>query len=281
MVPLDRARGRGARRARLRRHLQAGGRRGGCGGRRVDDQRRVRAARRTLAEVCARTGAALVVMHTRVEPKGTLLDPGSYDDVVADVVGFLGERMAVPRSRRRGGGADRARPRPGLRQDAGADGGGAAAARRAARARAPAAAGGLAQGLPRRDHRPRAARARGGDAGRARRRRARGGEHPARPRRRRGRRLPRRPGGARGRARARARRRASRPTASRSASLLGPGCRPLSQRGRMPTDPYRRKGDLMSSVLDRSALAESPLADLHLLANELGWTASAACASPT
>src|SRR3954454_24664949 len=26
----------------------------------------------------------------------------------------------------------------------------------------------------------------------------------------------------------------------------------------------------MSSVLDRSALAESPLADLHLLANELG-----------
>src|SRR4051794_10789128 len=37
----------------------------------------------------------------------------------------------------------------------------------------------------------------------------------------------------------------------------------------MPTDPYP-KGDTMSSVLDRSALAESPLADLHLLANELG-----------
>ena len=46
-----------------------------------------------LAEVCARTGAALVVMHTRVEPKGTLLDPGTYEDVVADVAGFLGERM--------------------------------------------------------------------------------------------------------------------------------------------------------------------------------------------
>src|SRR5215218_11155569 len=38
----------------------------------------------------------------------------------------------------------------------------------------------------------------------------------------------------------------------------------------MPTDPYRRKGDTMSSVLDPSALADSPLADLHLLANELG-----------
>src|SRR4051794_2360539 len=37
----------------------------------------------------------------------------------------------------------------------------------------------------------------------------------------------------------------------------------------MPTDPYP-EGDTMSSVLDRSALAESPLADLHLLANELG-----------
>jgi len=48
-----------------------------------------------LAEVCARTGAALVIMHTRVEPKGTLLDPGRYDDVVGDVVGFLRERIEV------------------------------------------------------------------------------------------------------------------------------------------------------------------------------------------
>jgi dihydropteroate synthase len=46
-----------------------------------------------LARVCAETGAALVIMHTRVEPKGTLLDPGAYEDVVADVVSFLGERM--------------------------------------------------------------------------------------------------------------------------------------------------------------------------------------------
>jgi dihydropteroate synthase len=48
-----------------------------------------------LAELCAQTGAGLVVMHTRVEPKGTLLDPDRYDDVVADVRGFLAERCAV------------------------------------------------------------------------------------------------------------------------------------------------------------------------------------------
>jgi dihydropteroate synthase len=48
-----------------------------------------------LADVCARSGAALVVMHTRVEPKGTLLDPGRYEDVVDDVVGFLRERIAA------------------------------------------------------------------------------------------------------------------------------------------------------------------------------------------
>jgi dihydropteroate synthase len=48
-----------------------------------------------LAEVCARTGAALVIMHTRVEPKGTLLEVDAYDDVVEDVVGFLQERMEV------------------------------------------------------------------------------------------------------------------------------------------------------------------------------------------
>jgi dihydropteroate synthase len=46
-----------------------------------------------LADVCARSGAGLVVMHTRVEPKGTLLDPGRYEDVVDDVLAFLRERM--------------------------------------------------------------------------------------------------------------------------------------------------------------------------------------------
>jgi dihydropteroate synthase len=51
-----------------------------------------------LAEACARTGAALVLMHTRVAPKGTLLEPGAYDDVVADVAGFLADRMEVARA---------------------------------------------------------------------------------------------------------------------------------------------------------------------------------------
>jgi dihydropteroate synthase len=46
-----------------------------------------------LAEICADTGAALVITHTRVRPKGTLLDPDRYEDVVADVTAFLRERM--------------------------------------------------------------------------------------------------------------------------------------------------------------------------------------------
>ena len=50
-----------------------------------------------MAALCARTGAGLVIMHTRVEPKGTLLDPGFYDDVVADVRGFLAGRVEVAR----------------------------------------------------------------------------------------------------------------------------------------------------------------------------------------
>jgi dihydropteroate synthase len=48
-----------------------------------------------LAAVCARTGAALVLMHTRAAPKQRLQDPGLYDDIVADVLEFLAERMAV------------------------------------------------------------------------------------------------------------------------------------------------------------------------------------------
>jgi dihydropteroate synthase len=48
-----------------------------------------------LADVCAAAGAGLVLMHTRTEPKGTLLDPAYYDDVVADVRAFLSERIAV------------------------------------------------------------------------------------------------------------------------------------------------------------------------------------------
>jgi dihydropteroate synthase len=46
-----------------------------------------------LASLCAETGAALVVMHTRAAPKVRLQDPDRYDDVTADVLAFLAERV--------------------------------------------------------------------------------------------------------------------------------------------------------------------------------------------
>ena len=52
-----------------------------------------------LADVCAETGAALVVMHTRAEPKHRLQDPALYDDVRSDVVEFLSERLAAAQAR--------------------------------------------------------------------------------------------------------------------------------------------------------------------------------------
>jgi dihydropteroate synthase len=48
-----------------------------------------------LAEVCAQTGAALVVMHTRAPPKQRLQDPDLYTDVVEDVLSFLRERVEL------------------------------------------------------------------------------------------------------------------------------------------------------------------------------------------
>ena len=96
-----------------------------------------------IAALCARTGAALVVMHTRAAPKQErFADYGG--DVVSDVVAFLRERCAA--ARRDGRRAARDRP--------------------AACARPPAAARRLAQVLPGRDHGPPARRAPGGDAGR-------------------------------------------------------------------------------------------------------------------
>ncbi len=47
-----------------------------------------------LAEACAQTGAALVVMHTRAAPRERLQDPGLYGDVMAEVLEFLAQRMA-------------------------------------------------------------------------------------------------------------------------------------------------------------------------------------------
>jgi dihydropteroate synthase len=51
-----------------------------------------------VADVCASSGAALVVMHTRARPKEKSF-PGYSGDVTADVLGFLRERVAVARSR--------------------------------------------------------------------------------------------------------------------------------------------------------------------------------------
>jgi len=48
-----------------------------------------------LAAVCAQTGAALVMMHTRAAPKQRMQDPDLYEDVVEDVLSFLAERIAV------------------------------------------------------------------------------------------------------------------------------------------------------------------------------------------
>jgi dihydropteroate synthase len=52
-----------------------------------------------LADVCASTGAALVLMHTRAAPKQKLLDRGFDGRIVTDVVEFLRERIDVARSR--------------------------------------------------------------------------------------------------------------------------------------------------------------------------------------
>jgi dihydropteroate synthase len=50
-----------------------------------------------LAELCAQTGAALVVMHTRALPKQRMQDPRLYDDVTQEVFDFLAERTALAR----------------------------------------------------------------------------------------------------------------------------------------------------------------------------------------
>ena len=52
-----------------------------------------------LAEICAQTGAALVLMHTRAAPKQKLLDPGLDGRAAADVEQFLRERIEVATGR--------------------------------------------------------------------------------------------------------------------------------------------------------------------------------------
>jgi dihydropteroate synthase len=50
-----------------------------------------------VAEVCARTGAALVLMHTQGEPKQKVLDH-RYEAVPREVAAFLAQRMALARA---------------------------------------------------------------------------------------------------------------------------------------------------------------------------------------
>ncbi len=52
-----------------------------------------------LADVCADTGAALVVMHTRSAPKHKLLDPAWDGRVVGDVRAFLEQRIELATAR--------------------------------------------------------------------------------------------------------------------------------------------------------------------------------------
>jgi dihydropteroate synthase len=50
-----------------------------------------------IADACAGAGAALVIMHTRVEPKRKEF-PG-YDELVADILAFLRQRIALAAER--------------------------------------------------------------------------------------------------------------------------------------------------------------------------------------
>ena len=52
-----------------------------------------------LADVCAQSGAGLVLMHTRAAPKQKLLDPSFDGRIAADVVGFLAERIELATGR--------------------------------------------------------------------------------------------------------------------------------------------------------------------------------------
>jgi dihydropteroate synthase len=48
-----------------------------------------------LADVCAQTGAALIVMHTRAAPRQRMQDPALYGDITAEVLAFLRERVQL------------------------------------------------------------------------------------------------------------------------------------------------------------------------------------------
>jgi dihydropteroate synthase len=52
-----------------------------------------------LADVCAATGAALILMHTTAPPRHRVHDPDRYGDIVADVHAFLAGRIELAISR--------------------------------------------------------------------------------------------------------------------------------------------------------------------------------------
>lgn len=52
-----------------------------------------------LADVCAQSGAALVITHTRAAPKQKLLDQGLDAGIAQDVERFLGERISLAQER--------------------------------------------------------------------------------------------------------------------------------------------------------------------------------------
>jgi dihydropteroate synthase len=52
-----------------------------------------------LADVCAETGAALVLMHTLAAPRERLQDADLYEDVTREVIDFLRERTTLALSR--------------------------------------------------------------------------------------------------------------------------------------------------------------------------------------
>jgi len=52
-----------------------------------------------LADVCAETGAALVLMHTLAAPRERMQDAELYDDVTGEVMSFLRERIELATAR--------------------------------------------------------------------------------------------------------------------------------------------------------------------------------------
>ena len=64
-----------------------------AGARIVNDVSGLRDAQ--LADVCAQSGAALVLMHTAAAPRERRQDPDLYEDVTGDVLAFLAQRIEL------------------------------------------------------------------------------------------------------------------------------------------------------------------------------------------